>query len=165
MKINLLILVSITVLALVILNFSHHTLYVIFINQVNDCDETCREQNYQSIPNDKEERSRLLSESKATFDPILKKYQEKIYQNNWVTSTSYGIGINMRNDGVFETEFEYSNILFSVLEELEIISPHSDHPDAGKITVVEQRIFPTFLLFAIVIIGISSFIGYKMVRK
>ena len=71
----------------------------------------------------------------------------------------------MRNDGIFETEFEYSNELFLVLEELEIISPYSDHPDAGKITVSEKRVFPQFLSFAIVIVGISGFIAYREARK
>ncbi|MBI5377736.1 MAG: hypothetical protein HZA82_03840 [Thaumarchaeota archaeon] len=138
---------------------------MIFINQANDCDEICREQNYSQIPDDKEERTRLLSEANETFGPILKEYQDKILETEWVTNTSYSIGINMRNDGVFETEFEYSNELFLVFEELEIISPYLDHPNAGKITVVEKRVFPEFLSFAIVIVGISGFVAYREARK
>ena len=71
----------------------------------------------------------------------------------------------MRNDGVFETEFEYSNELFLVHEELEIISPYVDHPDAGKIVTVEKRVFPEFLSFAIAIVGISGFVAYGEARK
>jgi hypothetical protein len=138
---------------------------MIFINQANDCDEICREQNYRQISDDKEERTRLLSEANEIFGPILKEYQDQILETKWFTNTSYGIGINMRNDGVFETEFEYSNELFLVLEELEIVSPHLDHPDAGKITVIEKRVFPQFLSFAIVIVGISGFVAYREARK
>jgi hypothetical protein len=63
------------------------------------------------------------------------------------------------------TEFEYSNELFLVHEELEIIAPYADHLDAGKITVVEKRVFPEFLSFAIAIIGISGFVAYREARK
>ncbi len=165
MKTRIFFLIAITIVALIILNFSHHTLYMIFINQANDCDEICREWNYRQISDDKEERTRLLSEANEIFGPILKEYQDQILETKWFTYTSYGIGINMRNDGVFETEFEYSNELFLVLEELEIVSPHLDHPDAGKITVVEKRVFPQFLSFAIVIVGISGFVAYREARK
>lgn len=165
MKTGIFFLIAITIVTLIILNFSHHTLYMIFINQANDCDKICREQNYRQISDDKEERTRLLSEANEIFGPILKEYQDKILETKWFTNTSYGIGINMRNDGVFETEFEYSNELFLVLEELEIVSPHLDHPDAGKITVVEKRVFPQFLSFAIVIVGISGFVAYGEARK
>ena len=165
MKTGIFFLIAITIVTLIILNFSHHTLYMIFINQANDCDKICREQNYRQISDDKEERTRLLSEANEIFGPILKEYQDQILETKWFTNTSYGIGINMRNDGVFETEFEYSNELFLVLEELEIVSPHLDHPDAGKITVVEKRVFPQFLSFAIVIVGISGFVAYGEARK
>lgn len=165
MKTRLFFLIAITIMTLVVLNFSHHALYILFINRANDCDEICREQNYRQIPDDKEERTRLLSEANEIFGPRLKEYEDKILETNWVTSTSYSIGINMRNDDVFETEFEYSNELFLVHEELEIISPYTDHPDAGKITVVEKRVFPEFLSFAIAIIGISGFVAYREARK
>jgi hypothetical protein len=165
MKTRLFFLIAITIMALVVLNFSHHTLYVIFINQSNDCNEICREQNYRPIPDDKEERMRLLSEANEIFGPILKEYEGKILETGWFTSTSYNIGINMRNDDVFETEFEYSNELFLIHEELEIISPYTGHPDAGKITVVEKRMFPEFLSFAIAIVGISGFVAYMEGRK
>ena len=165
MKTRIFFLIVITVMTLVILNFSHHTLYMIFVNQASDCNEICREQNYRQIPDDKEERTRLLSEANEIFGPILKEYQDKILETQWITNTSYRIGINIRNDGIFETEFEYSNELFLVLEELEIISPHLDHPDAGKITVVEKRVFPQFLSFAIITVGISGFVAYREARK
>jgi len=152
-------------LILLTVNFSHNTLYHIFVSQSNDCDDICREQNYQQLPNDKDERKRLLSEANDTFGPILREYRNKIQQSMWITNTSYGIGINMRNDQVFETEFEYSNDFFLVLEELEIISPQTDHPDAGKVTVVERKVFPQFLSFAVVIIGISSIVAYREIRK
>jgi hypothetical protein len=102
MKTRLFFLIAITIVALVVLNLSHHTLYVIFINQANDCDEICREQNYRQIPDDKEERMRLLSEANEIFGPILKEYEGKILETGWFTSTSYSIGINMRNDDVFD---------------------------------------------------------------
>lgn len=164
MKIELFALAAITIIVLVILNYSHGTLYHILINQSKNCDEICRVQNYRPIPNDIGERKRLLDEAKATFDPILEEYRNKI-QDRWVTHTSYGIGINMRNDGVFETEFEYSNMFYMVLEELEIVSPERDHPDAGKIIIAERRVFPTFLSFGIIIVGVSCGIGYRIIRR
>lgn len=158
---RILVIIGVTILVLVILNFVHGTLYSIFVNQANDCNEICREQNYRQIPDDKDERKRLLAEANETFKPILQNYRDKIIQSGQFTNTMYGIGINMRNDGVFETEFEYSNDFYLVLEELEIISPDIDHPDAGKITVVEKRVFPQFLSFAIVVVGISSVVAFR----
>jgi len=179
MKRTYVILVATTFFALLTMSFGYPSLYFNYlyvacwdfciVSEPSECDEICNESQPILTPEsttqstiDSKQKSKQLRE---LYRPILDEYIDGFRNYGLVLSHGSSYGHPESLDDTLKVDYEYSNGIFTTKQNLEIESPLSQTNNAGKITVIDEIFFPELWVFLVFILGISTFVGFRIRRK